>query len=443
MAKVTGRKRHWSQSALRGVGAAFGAGRKVRQRVRRAVIRGGKRIISRLNRKKRGLNKKSDVLGTFVKCKDFQVKGRTRALKRHEKFAKKVNSVVYSNIPKNTELYSYAWQTHTPTTDLSNAAVKWFQFAVDPLNCESGSSNTGNCQLSAEAQVAGTNPAGVTRVLLQENAFGSTVAGAYGPTVMSSITDITNGTGALRPTGNANMETAIRQGPTHMRVQFKNVKSFGITIEIMLVKPKTKIGVSAFSKKSSMWQTDGAVSSIALAPTGWATTSPNNMTPLELAQMGLARKSFQSGQGVNMWTNPMVTLQDSSDFNEHYRMTHRCKVYVPPGGVVEKSVYHKGSRIVKSAHLSDYLHDTRTTFMVCKYIPEVQLVSIGAQPTAGLPEGDLQNGSPVDLVGTVNFRTSFKQFVTTTQSANMYQYNRQVISHNLVAGGATSIYSKI
>ena len=55
------------------------------------------------------MHKRTDVVGSFVKCKDWKTKKFGKIGKRFDKFSKKVNSVLYSELPRNTTLYSYGF----------------------------------------------------------------------------------------------------------------------------------------------------------------------------------------------------------------------------------------------------------------------------------------------------------------------------------------------
>jgi len=440
MAK-TGRKRHWSQSALGAVGHGIRAAKRV-HRAYKSARRVVRRFKTRRAVKKGGLRRrKTDVVGTFVKCKDWKPKAFGKRSKKFQSFARKVNSVVYNDLPRATELYSYAWSVNNSSVGYgSNAAVKWFQFCLDPLQCAAGSNNVGNAQLVPALYATGTNPAGITNILRQENVYMSSTTVATGPTVLSSTFDkvLT----ALNPEVAANRECMWRQSASSMVVQFKNIKSYAMTLEVMLVKPKRAMQGSMLKLQSGGWQTDGAVQGFTTQPIGWATTSPNGMTPLELAELGLARVSGTTG--LHLWTNPMLSLNDSTDFNDFYKITHKCKVYLPPGGVVEKSIRHGSSRLLKMAHVTENLYDSRTTFMVVKYVPEVQLLEtgLGSELGGGIPSGVVESESIIDLVGTLHYRMGFKQTFGATPLSNVHQYNRQVISNVVTNGQATSVHTK-
>jgi len=436
-----GKRKHWSQSAL----GAVGHGVRLAKRVHRAY-RGAKRayraVSKRVSRKPRkgGLRRrKTDVIGTFVKCKDWKPKAFGKRSKKFQSFARKVNSVVYSDLPRAKELYSDSWASAN-TRAGSNSAVKWMQFCMDPLQCAVGSNNVGNAQLIPSLFTAGSNPSGIAGILKQENAFGSSTTSATGPTVLSSTFDkqVIGG----NPEISANRECMWRQSASTMNIQFKNIKSYAMTSEVMLVKPKRAIQQSMFKSQTGGWQTDQAVQGFTTQPIGWAVTSPNAMTPLELGELGLARVSGSTG--LHLWTNPMLSLNDSTDFNEFYKITHKCKVYLPPGGVVEKSVRNGSSRLLKMAHVAENLYDSRTTFMVVKYVPEVQLLETGQGVIlgGGIPAGVTENGTDFDLVGTINYRMGFKQTFGATPVSNLHQYNRQVISTLVVGGQATSVHTK-
>jgi len=438
MAKNTGKRKHWSQHALAGIGAAVGVGRKVRQRVRRAVIRGGKRVIARLRRKKGGLRrKKTDIIGTFVKCKDWKPSKFGAKSKKSQAFARKVNSVVYDSLPRSTELYSYAWSASN-YSNTSNGAVKWFQFVLDPLQAASTSYNIGNGQLGPYLVAEPGNPAGITTILKQEDVFATSSFNATGPTVSSSTFD--KQTNAANILVDPRKECVWRQTASTMKVQFKNIKSYALSMEVMLVKPKKAIQQSI---RNNRFQTDEN-SGMSSMPIGWTLGDQNGMTPLELGQLGLARVGAVGATRLNLWTNPMLSLNDSTDFNDFYKITHKCKVYLPPGGVVEKSIHHGSARLLRQSHVSNNLYDTRTTFMVIKYIPEVQLLETGAGGIlgGGIPSGVLENETTEELVGTVNYRMGFKQMYGTSPVANLHQYNRQIISNNIVGGTATSVHTK-
>jgi len=442
MAKNTGKRKHWSQHALAGIGAAVGVGRKVRQRVRRAVIRGGKRVVARMRRGRRPMRrKKTDVIGTFVKCKDWKPSKFGVKSKKHQAFARKVNSVVYDNLPRSTELYSYSWAVSN-YSNASNGATKWFQFVLDPLQAPTGSYNIGNGQLQQDFVVEPGNPAGIGSILRQENVFKTSTALATGPTVLSSTFD--KQVIAGNPIVPADKEALWRQSASSMTVQFKNIKSYALTLEVMIVKPKKAIQATVLNSQTGGWMTDAGVQNFDTHPTGWTYGDQMGMTPLELGQIGLARVGANGGTRLNLWSNKMLSLNDSTDFNDFYKITHKCKVYLPPGGVVEKSMYHGSARLLKTAHVTQNLYDRRTSFMVVKYTPEVQLLETEAGATlgAGIPTAVVENGADIDLVGTLNYRMGFKQFFGTAANSNVHQYNRQVISSNVVGGQATSVHTR-
>jgi len=442
MVKNLGKRKHWSTHALHGAATAIGHGVRGALRVRRAY-RTARKVIRRVRSRQRGKGglrrKKTDVIGTFVKCKDWKPKAFGKRSKKAAAFARKVNGVVYSELPRATELYSYAWAVDN-NAESPNAAVKWMQFVLDPLQAAAGSNNVGNAQIGIDSYAVNTNPAGIAGILRQENVYQSSTNAATGPTVLSSTFDKEIIGGNPKVWGNREMQW--RQNASTMKVQFKNIKSYAMTLEVMLVKPKKSICGSLLKLQTGGWQTDGAVQGFATHPAGWQTTSPNGMTPLELAELGLARVG--GTQALHLWTNPMLSLNDSTDFNEFYKVTHKCKVYLPPGGVVEKSVYHGSSRTLRSSHVTENIFDKRTTFMLVKYVPEVQLLE-GALATSiggGIPCGVTENGVKTDLVGTLSYRMSFKQMVSATPLSNVHQYNRQVISNMVVGGQATSVHTK-
>jgi len=411
-------------------------------RTAKRTYRAVSKRVSRKPRKGALRRRKTDVVGTFVKCKDWKPKAFGVRSKKYQAFARKVNSVVYSELPRSTELYSYAWEANN-FTSTSNGAVKWLQFCLDPLQTASGSNNVGNAQIAPYSYAATTNPAGISTILKQEAVFATTQVPATGPTVLSSTFDkegVANNP-SIEPKG----ECSWRQSASTMKIQFKNIKSYAMTLEMMIVKPKNKIQGSMFKLQSGGWQTDAAVLNFGTHPNGWATSSPNAMTPLELGQLGLARVG-QLGEtnNLHLWTNPMLSLNDSTDFNDFYKITHKCKVYLPPGGVVEKTIRNGTSRLLKMAHVSENLYDKRTTFVVIKYVPEVQLLSTsaGAIIGGGIPAGVNENGREADLVGTIHYRMGFKQQYGSTPMSNVHQYNRQTISSYVVGGQATSVHTK-
>jgi len=217
-----------------------------------------------------------------------------------------------------------------------------------------------------------------------------------------------------------------------------------LTLEVMIVKPKKAIQSTMLNAQTGGWMTDAAVQNFDTHPVGWAYGDQMGMTPLELGQIGLARVGAQGATRLNLWNNKMLSLNDSTDFNDFYKITHKCKVYLPPGGVVEKSMYHGSARLLKTAHVTQNLYDKRTSFMVVKYTPEVQLVETpaGVVLGGGIPSGVVENETDFDLVGTLNYRMGFKQFFGTAVNSNVHQYNRQVISTHTVGGQATSVHTK-
>ena len=444
--KNTGTRKHWSRAALHGAATAIGHGVRGAIRVHSAYRRARKVVRTiRKRRARRGAlsRRKTDVIGTFVKCKDWKPRGFGKQGKKFQSFARKVNSVVYDNLPRATELYSYAWAVNNFSAGYgSNAAVKWFQFCLDPLQAAVGSANYGNAQIGPYWAGSGTNPAGISTILRQENSWGVSTSEAYGPTVLSSTFDKEVLMGApIHVTGPS--ECSWRQSASTMQIQFKNIKSYAMTLEMMIVKPKKAIQASVMKEQTGGWQTDSTspTQNYPLHPTGWTVASPNAMTPLELAQMGLARVG---GGTINLWTNPMLSLNDSMDFNNFYTITHKCKVYLPPGGVVAKTIRHGTARLLKMAHVTQNLYDKRTSFVVIKYVPEVQLLETAAGGSvfgAGVPSGVTENETTLDLVGTLNYRMAFKQFYGASDKSDLHQYNRQVISNKIIGGQATSVHT--
>jgi len=436
MAK-TGKRKHWSQSAL----GAVGHGIRIAKRVHRAY-KGARRVVRKFKAKrvgaKRGLRrKKTDVIGTFVKCKDWKPSKFGVKSKKSQAFARKVNSVVYDSLPRSTELYSYAWNVSN-YSNTSNGAVKWFQFVLDPLQAATTGYNIGNGQLGPYYVAEPGNPAGIGTILKQEDVFSTSTLDMTGPTVSSSTFD--KQTIAANILVDPRKECVWRQTASTMRVQFKNIKSYALSLEVMLVKPKKAI--SSFMR-NNRYQTDEN-SGMSSLPIGWTQSDQMGMTPLELGQLGLARVGAVGSTRLNLWTNPMLSLNDSTDFNEFYTITHKCKVYLPPGGVVEKSIHHGTARLLKQAHVSNNLFDRRTTFMVIKYIPEVQLLETpsGGILGGGIPSAVVENTTDIELVGTVNYRMGFKQMYGTSPVANLHQYNRQIIANQIVGGTATSVHTK-
>jgi len=439
-----GKRKHWSQSALGAVGHGVRMAKRVHRAYRTAkrTYRAVSKRVSRKPRKGALRRRKTDVIGTFVKCKDWKPKAFGKRSKKFQAFARKVNSVVYSELPRSTELYSYSWAISN-TSGVSNGAVKWAQFVLDPLQCAAGSNNVGNNQLAPSLYAATTNPAGLANMLRQENVYQTSVVSATGPTVLSSTFDREQIND--NPNISARGECMWRQSASSMKIQFKNIKSYAMSLEMMVVKPKKAIQGNMLKLQAGGWQTDAAVQGFTTHPVGWTAASPNGMTPLELGQLGLARVGAQGEtNNLHLWTNPMLSLNDSTDFNDFYKITHKCKVYLPPGGVVEKSFRHGSSRLLKSAHVTENLYDTRTSFVVIKYVPEVQLVETpaGVLLGGGVPSGVTENGSSEDLVGTVYYRMGFKQQYGSTPLSNVHQYNRQVISTNVVGGQPTSVHTK-
>ena len=440
MAK-SGKRKHWSQSAL----GAVGHGIRMAKRVHRAY-KGARRVVRKFKSRRVGAKrllrrKKTDILGTFVKCKDWKPSKFGVKSKKHQAFARKVNSVVYDNLPRSTELYSYAWAVSN-YSNASNAATKWFQFVLDPLQAPTGSYNIGNGQLVQNFVAEPGNPAGISAILRQENVFKTSTSPATGPTVLSSTFD--KQVIAGNPIVPADKEALWRQSASSMTVQFKNIKSYALTLEVMIVKPKKAIQATMLNAQTGGWMTDAAVQNFDTHPTGWTYGDQMGMTPLELGQIGLARVGANGATRLHLWSNKMLSLNDSTDFNDFYTITHKCKVYLPPGGVVEKSMRHGSSRLLKTGHVTQNLYDKRTSFMVVKYTPEVQLLenTEGGILDAGIPSGVVENGADYDLVGTVNYRMGFKQFFGTAANSNVHQYNRQVISSNVVGGQATSVHTK-
>lgn len=436
-------KRHWSQAFARGV-ARYGVGpaaglagrlykrarrhgksvavrRRPRMRVRRPLTKGKKKLRQ----------KKSDVLGTFVKCKDWRVKKFKDAALRRDKFARKVNSVVYGQIPRATNLRTYTFELSGSGTAY-RAPVVWAQFCLDAL--QPGH----HCSVaSAVAGLTGSsNPSGVVNLYYNHTGVPNVPVktSVEGPCVRTDCLAAGN-VGTIDT--DYKLQNYFRQGASSMTLQLKNVKSFGFTVEMFVVKPKVRVA-------------NQSVLSTANLPAHYTGASFQEQTPLELFELGLCRQHDASELDPNRfthcWSTPQLSPRDSPDFNNVYSIHSKCKVYLPPGGFVEKHFCNPRGRTISSSHISDYRYDKRTTFVLLKYIAEPLLldnIAGDAVLGGGIPVLVQEHNSTVDIVGAVYYRSSFKQMVTNVNQAQVDQINYGVISNNTTGGQATSVHAVV
>lgn len=394
--------------------------------------------------------KKTDIVGTYTKCKDWKPRRINKAkMKKSMRFADKVKKVMYSDTKSKREVNSFALNVGGINTNANGQNVaSWFQFALDPLNT-APSGNGHALRLNSSARVA-ANAGGVEGLFQFATSYAnpSTAAlpGGMNPTISGICVDFTTLNSVQGATASS---TNYRIGPSYMKYQMKNVQSYGGTLELYTVKPKNKImntsrGVAGESSMQGNQSVVG-VTNTGTIPSNYSGDTTYQGTPLEAANLGLNRVTVTGSSSLtdqyHMNNNVMFSLTDAPDFNMHYKIVARCKVYVPPGGLVERSLYHKNGRTVQSEHIQQNIADRNTTYIIGKWVPEVVALD-GIGLYAGVAKGDPGTSVAFDLAGVIHYRQTIKTFnITRPQTEEVFRVTMP--SGVPFAGQAVSNYSTV
>lgn len=432
-------RRHWSQAALGGVGAL--AARLARTRLSM------KRTANALAKRKYA-KKKTDVIGTFVKCKDSPKKPMTyrkkRRIIRKKKFTRAVETVIHKNLPRNIEFNSFSWSLGGDnSTTQGPDFCKWFQFAINALNNGDYTNAKGHAGYISNYNATGANPSGYAQFLYcatTNKSPSEAVSVCENPTIGGTLVDFGAASTTSIPGSN---QYRWMVGPGMMRYSVKNVSKYGGTLELFYVRPKAKIAnnssPNAYINPGHKSNADkvGAQTTTNSRPTAYVAASQFNLTPLELANFGYCRQTQGSAgaENAHICNNNMFNLTDSKEFNDYFRVVWKCKAYVPPGGLIEKSIFERNGFSITNEYLASFISDSRTLYVVGRWIPEATIVTtVPGGPAPGIPQGDAEAVS-VDLVGTVSYRQQVQQL----PSVAAYDYT--TVRVNMPTGLAATGYS--
>lgn len=399
-------KRHWASSAASAVSAGVSAAKSAHSVYKRArhAYSGVKKLIGR----KRGPARPAQT-GVFTRCVERRVSSGRR---KNSGFDAKVMSSIYRDIPINKLVYGLTFRVQGENAVGKN--VSWFQIAMDPLidlsyNC---------AQILNLSVTENSNPSGLTAISFTSgtNSSGTSTAQAV-PCINRIISNVSNfgPSPIMMGVGLANKEVKYRYGSSMMYMTLRNPTNVGGRLEMYVVKPKKNLASFTLSGIA-----------VSAPPIGWnpATTSCWR-TPLELAARGLTR----TGGGATFAECPRLTqsrffgLKDSPEFLDNYKIVSKCSVYMPAGGSINKNFFRKGSVSLDTTKLESHIQLSLTSFVVCRYIPEVMY----NQFTAGDPANGV--GLPLNcptisgyggdfLIGTLDYSHSVKQFVSISAQEN-------------------------
>lgn len=405
------------------------------------------------NRRRRTGKKYTDVDGTFVKCHDAKKRSVNRKkLRQRRKFAHRVNNIVHSNLPKAIELHDFSFAVQPNDTGTVSDHVAWFQFAVDAINVPVGGAGHAG-KLSGYTATAG-NPSGYGQ-FLQVSSSANPPQPSTGtsfvrnPTIMGTISDNFASLNNITAYGSRGTQK-WRLGATYAKFQMKNVASYGGTLELYWVKPRRATPVINDDQAVNLRTrfnadyTGAELGDNPMRPPAYAAATLMQQTPLEVANLGLARmtQAAVNTNGSNMCCHTMYGLADSYEFRQQFKIVKKCKVYMPPGGLVERSIYHKNGRTITTDYVGRYLHDSRTTYLVGRWLPEPTMVYVGGDTQApGLPHGDSALNLAWDLVGTLSVKTVMKMLWTNqTQETELVRVN--IPTGTTVPGYANTTHAK-
>lgn len=375
-----------------------------------------------LTNKRRKVSKVShdEKVGVFTKCWNKKVRRPNfKKVRRWKKFASKVRRAVDEELNYNKQLLEYglSFPISGTTTGTVTARVGWLQLALGAVGDATNTfdDNVNYLQSYAEyGSMTSANPAGLVSCL-KYGVADETWTSATG--AETTIEKFANSAGLIDSTavgfkvaGTAKVEV----GPMRMHLTLRNPNIYGYWMDIFYV--KTRKSVKKGDNYQGPWGTAGTPASNNL----WDDSSFIGNTSIELMSQGY---QFIASNGCKYHMETAhASPQESRIFNEVYKITKKCRVYLPPGGTIEKALVKKTRRVMTS----DYLHrtcvDRGTEWLLIRAVAEVQISTSGTHLGA-IPAQDNKIVSGfTGLIGTVSWRMSAKQIKTSTS------YDRQAVN---------------
>lgn len=384
-------------SAARAVHGAYTAVRNVRRRLE--------------NRKRQ------EFSGGFTKCYKSKWR-RPRKSRRGKVFARRVRNVILNDIPRQTEIRDYSWtMDETPDGMNQTSVPHYFQFALDYIGDDTanGALTAGllNAAWNYEVQPLLRKSAGTRNVqpVVLANYDAPTVSNAA--SVGSVPGNVTGG------------NVKFRKLYSSMKLTLKNPRSMALVVELYTVRPVRSMPRNTDVENTYRW----LPSPLTAFYRGFAAVPSDGQT----ASLNVSGFSAHA-------TNELGTqLMDSPMFRDSYKITKKCRLYIPAGGMLEKSLIHKRSRMYSTEYLNRYAVDRGTEYLVgkCYYEPMVGNWSAGVCPVA--PAGDV---APM-LIGYAQYRMTLKAI---EEAARVERQNYQDITipmSTVVAGNAVMTHREL
>lgn len=391
--------------------------RRVNKRKRsRNVVTGSnsrKRHVTRTRtrtKRKSGVNS-SEFSSGFVKCYRRKAYNRRRV---GRKFVRKVKRAVLEDVPRNTWLTSTGFQLVNFSSSPWNNCM-WMQVGLDVVNADvvyniGQLDNAGNMQ-TIERVSAGFNTysgPGAQNTGLKQIAFNA----AFSPAVLPASG------------GNSIFEKSY----SSCQLVVKNPKPWGYTIEVYRIRPKRAMAISSDIQTTFQGPLEAFSKGL-----NYNITANEGIVKVDgtiggtVVSGGLACAHYSSN------------LQDSTLFQQYYRVTKRCKVAVPPGGTFEQWMKHPRLRRYSKRWLMSTIEDRNTEWIVMKVIPEPLVASetTGAYRTYPTLPLEVSSNEVHGIIGVVNYRYTIKHIqVPSDIPVQHYQGAVPVsdVSH-LVTGG--------
>lgn len=361
-------------------------------------VRRVRRTTKTLHRRRRPV-KKQEFSGGFTKCYKSQWR-RPRRSVRGRIFAKRVRNVILNDIPRQTEIRDYSWTMDDIPDGTSQTSVPhYFQFALDYIGDETSNGALTAGQLNAaynyEVQPLLRKSNGV------RNAQPVLLANYDAPTVSNAASV------GLVPGNVTGGNVKFRKLYSSMKLTLKNPRSMALVVELYTVRPVRSMPHNTDVDNSYKW----LPSPLTAFYRGFAAVPSDG----QIASLNVSGFSAHA-------TNELGTqLMDSPMFRDSYKITKKCRLYIPAGGLLEKSLIHKYSRMYSTEYLNRYALDRATEYLVgkCYYEPMVGASGQGCAPVA--PTTDV---APM-LIGYAQYRMTVKAI---EEAARVERQNYQAVT---------------
>lgn len=331
-------------------------------------------------------------------------------VRKKARFARSVRGVLNQELQRRTVLYDFTLNWCVAKKSLNAAhrnRVGWMEIPFRHLNNIGATQSYGAQYIDFDNYVAVTNPCGFGPLLKTGDYDAVTVSGA--PTIKDSATAA--GVVSLDATGKIHR---FQELGCRMHINLRNTRTHGYWLDVFYCKARRPGVIGGLCNTG--------VKDVPVEFQGYS----DMQTPLECMSVGVAQTANTTPSIDLLRSSTHVGLSDSLQFRRYWRVTKKCRVYLPPGGTFEKALVSKRVRALKSDYIAQYAFDRSTEYLVVRAVPEV-----GVGPNTGitqktvpvLPAVDSSATTDnTDIVGLVSYRFNYKQINTETS----YDLVRQV-----------------